>query len=446
MRNLTRISALILLTAGLGRYELAASQTRRSAAGATASAVPTFSKDVAPILYKNCTGCHRPGEIGPMSLLTYEEARPHAADMKDEIMAGHMPPWHADPRFGTFLNERRLTDQEKQTIARWADGGAPRGDAKDLPPMPQFPAGWSIGKPDAVFSMPTEYEVPATGTIEYQYFEAPTNFTEDKWVQAIEIRPGAKAVVHHVLAYCREPTPSTRPQVLRQRADLGIPAPTPPAAPPTQTSPLPRPPRRLGTLVATTAPGTNAMVFRPGSALLMKAGSTLVFQVHYTANGTPTKDRSSIGVVFAKEAPLDEMRASQFLNGRLVIPAGAPDYKVDSEVGFNDDVHLWGLFPHTHLRGTRWEYQLVYPDGRTETILSVPGYDFNWQTYYMFEKPLVIPKGSRITASAWYDNSAAKKTNPDPKSEVRWGDQTWEEMQYTGLMYTVDSARRKTGS
>jgi hypothetical protein len=150
-------------------------------------------------------------------------------------------------------------------------------------------------------------------------------------------------------------------------------------------------------------------------------------------------------MVFAKAEPADEMRAAQFVNGRFVIPAGAPDFQVDSEVGFSQDVRIWGLFPHTHLRGKRWEYTLVYPDGRTEKILSVPTYDFNWQTYYMFVEPLAIPKGSKILASAWYDNSAANKSNPDPKSDVRWGDQTWEEMQYTGLMYTVDSAHR-TGS
>jgi hypothetical protein len=435
--------------------------------------VPTFAKDVAPILYKNCTTCHRAGEIGPMPLVTYEDARPYAGDMRDQVMAGHMPPWHADPAFnGKFLNERRLSDADKQTIARWATGGAPRGDMKDMPKLPEFPTGWTIGTPDAVFPMPETFEVPANGTIEYQYFEVPTNFTEDKWVQAIEIRPGARAVVHHVLVYNREPAgPNTRPAALVPRADQGIP-PTPAQAaqlaaaaaargvpvPPGLAAPAGPPPTpppasagaviksksmpQTGRLIATTAPGTNAMTFKPGTAMLIKAGAVLVFQVHYTVSGEPAKDRSSVGMVFAKAEPADEMRAAQFVNGRFVIPAGAADFKVDSEVGFSQDVRIWGMFPHTHLRGKRWEYTLVYPDGRTEKILSVPTYDFNWQTYYMFVEPLAVPKGAKILASAWYDNSTANKSNPDPKSDVRWGDQTWEEMQYTGLMYTVDSAHK----
>jgi hypothetical protein len=430
---------------------LASGQRAVAQAPAGSGSVPTFTKDVAPILYKNCVGCHRAGEIGPMPLVTYDDARPYAADIRDEVMAGHMPPWHADRQIGKFLNARGLSDAEKATIARWADGGAPRGDAKDLPPAPGFTEGWTIGKPDAVFSIPQDYEVPASGTVAYQYFTVPTNFTEDRFVQAIEIRPGARSVVHHVLVYSREPGASTRPPVLVPPAALGRAGGAPTPAPPT-TSPAATPasgdagarPNRLGVLIATTAPGTNAMTFRPGSALAIRAGSVLTFQIHYTANGTPTKDRSSVGMVFAKTPPADEVRPGAFINTRFVIPAGARDYRVDSSIAFAEDAHIWGLFPHTHLRGTKWEYTIVYPDGRSERILSVPAYDFNWQTYYMFAEPLAAPKGSRIEASAWYDNSPNNKSNPDPKSDVRWGEQTWEEMQYTGITYTVDSQRRAT--
>jgi hypothetical protein len=397
---------------------------------------PTFAKDVAPILFRNCASCHRPGEIGPMPLLTYEDARPYAGMIKEKVLGGQMPPWHADPTHGKFLNERRLSDAEKATIARWVDAGAPAGNKADMPARPAFPEGWSIGTPDAIVTMPAEFEVPATGEIEYQYIEVPTNFTEDKWVQAIEIRPGARHVVHHVLVYSREPTPSTRPQVLRPRADLAIPAPPP------RPDGQPRPRRQLGGLIATTAPGTNAQVFRPGTAIRIAAGAVLTFQMHYTAMGHAAKDRSSVGFVFARQEPAQEIRVSQFLNGRFVIPAGAADHRVDSEIAFSEGVHVWGLFPHTHLRGKRWEYRLVHPDGRSEVILSVPKYDFNWQTYYLFAEPLAIPSGARIEASAWYDNSSGNASNPDPKSEVRWGDQTWEEMQYTGLLYTVDRLKR----
>jgi hypothetical protein len=396
------------------------------------AAVPTFSKDIAPILYKNCVTCHRPGEIAPMSLLTFEDARPYAKAIRDEVVEGHMPPWHADPAHGTFLNERRLTEADKQTIVRWANGGSPKGDPKDLPPIPSFPEGWTIGRPDAVFSMPAEYEVPAEGVVEYQYFEVPTNFTADKWIQAIEIRPGTRRVVHHVLVYAREPGPSTRPNVLKLRSDLDIPRRAPAEGQPR------RQPRRLGSLIATTAPGTNAMIFRPGTALQIKAGAVLTFQVHYTTDGEAAKDRSNVGMIFAKEPPAQEIRSYHFINGQLAIPAGAADHRVGSEVGFTQDVTVWGLFPHTHLRGKSWEYRLVLPDGRSRVILSVPRYDFNWQTYYMFAEPLKVPAGGRIEATAVYDNSAANRSNPDAKVEVRWGDQTWEEMQYTGITYSVD--------
>ena len=396
-------------------------------------AAPTYTKDIAPILFKNCTGCHRPGEIGPMSLLSYADVRPYAASIKEEIEGGHMPPWHAEAPAGTFLNDRRLTDAEKATLVRWVDAGAPRGDEKDMPAPPRYTEGWTIGQPDAVFPLPQPFDVPASGTIEYQYFEVPTNFTEDKWIQAMELRPEARAVVHHILVYAREPEGSgpARPRVLVPRRDQASPEPAP------QPAAERRPQRRLGALIGTMAPGWQAMVFQPGTAMQIRAGAVLTFQLHYTAIGKPMKDRSSVGFVFAKEAPATEMRAGSFINGQFVIPAGASGHRVDAEVGFAEDARIWGIFPHTHLRGTKWEYRLIHPDGRSEMILDVPRYDFNWQTYYMFAKPLAVSKGSRIVSSAWYDNSTKNPHNPDARMDVRWGDQTWEEMQYSGLMYTV---------
>jgi hypothetical protein len=453
-KTLVGLGASLALVGGL---VVAASAGSDQAASQSA---PTFSKDVAPILFKNCTGCHRPGDIAPMSLLTYDDARPYAQAIKDEVSAGHMPPWHAEAPSGTFLNERRLTDAEKQTLLRWVDAGAPRGNDRDLPPAPPVPSnGWSIGQPDVVFSMPQEYTVPARGTIEYQYFEVPTGFTEDKWIQAIEIRPGALSVVHHVLVYAREPEGlPARPRILSTRRDLQAPAPAAAAAAaaaaagrgqagagrgqagsgrPAGQSPQSQ--RRLGSLIATMAPGTNTQTFRPGTALQVRAGAVLTFQMHYTANGTETRDRSQIAFVFSKTPPASEMRAGSFVNVRLMIPAGAPEHQVDAEISFAEDALVWGLLPHTHLRGIRWAYRLVYPDGRVESILSVPRYDFNWQTYYMFAKPLAVPRGARIESSAWYDNSTKNASNPDPKVDVRWGDQTWEEMQYTGILYTAQT-------
>jgi hypothetical protein len=407
-------------------------------AGALGAAEPqvTFSRDVAPILYKHCATCHRKGEIAPMSLLTYEEARPWAKSIRDKVGEGAMPPWHADPAHGRFKNDRRLSPQEKDVLVRWAAGGAAKGDPKDLPPLPRFAEGWTIGEPDAVVSPPAAFSIPDDGQVPYQYFEVPTGFTEDRWIQAIEVRPGNRAVVHHVLVFCREPNPEPRELAFRTLipdvAAAAAPAPAPdPSARPTVT------PGRRGSLLATTAPGMNATVFPKGAAMLVKAGSVLTFQMHYTTNGEATSDRSSIGFVFAKQAPEVEVRASAFTNGRLVIPAGAPDHAVESGVSFNYDVTLYSIFPHTHVRGKSWDYKLTYPDGRSETLLSVPKYDFNWQTDYVFEKPLRLPQGTLLKAVARYDNSARNPSNPDPKAEVRWGEQTWEEMFVGYMMYTT---------
>ena len=392
------------------------------------AAIPTFSKEVAPILFKNCAACHRPGDIAPMSLLTYESARPWAKSIREQVAAGNMPPWHASQPHGVFSNDRRLNEKDKDTLIRWADGGAPKGDPQDLPPAPKFAEGWEIGTPDAVISMPKEFEVAESGTIAYQFFEAPTNFTEDKWVQAIEVRPGARSVVHHVLVFCREPGARRGPAFTQVEPKIpGVAA----------QRELP------GSLIATMAPGTNAMIYKPGTAMRIKAGATFAFQVHYTANGTAARDRTSVGLIFAKRPPQQEIRNSAFVNPLFVIPPGADNQQVDSAIQFTEDSHIWALFPHTHLRGKSWEYRLVYPDGRAEVVLSVPKYDFNWQTYYLFSKPIAVPKGTRLEATARYDNSVANKWNPDPKATVRWGPQTWEEMQYSGITYSVDEPQHE---
>ena len=408
---------------------------------------PTFARDVAPILYANCTTCHHPGGLGPFSLLDYDSTVKNVSEMREAVSKGAMPPWHADGPHGVFRNDRRLSAADKETIIRWIDGGAKPGDLSELPRRPEYPTKWAIGEPDAIVSMPEEFNVPASGTIEYQYFSVPTGFTEDKWVQAIELKPGAREVVHHVIVYAKSPPPPTPPaqvsppvrpsgpRLFVTNPAHGIPKDAP------RIDTLHAPPAQIGTIIGTTAPGTNVMEFAKGTALRLRAGTILTFQMHYTARGHEMHDRTSVGFRFAKEMPDEEVYASQFLNGSLLLPAGAKDVAVPSEIGVTQPVRLWGMLPHTHLRGTRWQYKLERPDGTSEVILDVPRYDFNWQTYYLFDKPLDIPAGGRITATAWYDNSVGNKDNPDPGKDVRWGDQTWEEMQYTGFLYSVPSRR-----
>jgi hypothetical protein len=418
---------------GLALLATAIASRGLQAAPQATDSVPTFTSHVAPILYANCVTCHRPGEIAPMSLITYQEVRPWARAITRKIADGSMPPWHADAPAGTFSNERTLTAEEKSTLERWAAAGAPEGDPKALTPPPTFADGWRIGTPDAIFAMQEDYPVPAKGTIEYEHFYIPTNFGEVKWLKAIEARPGNRALVHHILVFYEAPPESAAPMpaVQPNRDDSRIQV---------RRGPGNRPPRETGfpsRLLATYAPGTDAQVFPAGTALRLAPGGLLHLQVHYTANGTAGTDRSKVGVIFAKEPPADEMRAGQFINAQFTIPPGAVDHSVTTDLRVLQDVTLRGLFPHTHVRGRRWSYTLELPDGTKRPLLSVPKYDFNWQTYYMFREPIAVPKGARIVSTAWYDNSAANKSNPDPTIAVKWGDQTWEEMQYTGILYSV---------
>jgi len=421
---------------------------------AARSADPTFAEDVAPILYSNCTTCHHPGGLGPFSLIDYDSAKAKVDEMHDAVEARYMPPWHAEGPHGVFRNDRRLSDADRQTILRWIEAGAKPGELSKLPPKPEYPDAWAMGTPDAVVAMPEEFTIPASGTVEYQYFQVPTNFTEDKWVQAIEIMPGAREVVHHVLVYARAPRPAAATAPPPAPRQAGTPAPQPlflrnpaygiPDDPP-RLDTLHAPPRQMGGLVASLAPGMTMMEFPKGTAMRIRAGTVLTFQMHYTAHGHEMKDRTRLAFRFAKSPPDEEIFASQFTNGSFTIPAGAKDVAIPSEITATRPVRIWGLLPHTHLRGTRWRYTLEKPDGTSSVILDVPHYDFKWQTYYLFAQPLEIPAGGKVSSMAWYDNSASNKSNPDPTKDVKWGDQTWEEMQYTGYLYSVPSPRATPG-
>ena len=395
------------------------------AGAASIPSTPTYYKDVLPILQARCQGCHRPGEAAPMSFLTYQDTRPWAKAIREAVLSRKMPPWLADPHYGKFANDRSLTRAEMDTLAAWAASGAAAGNPKDAPAPASFVNGWAIGKPDVVFEMPNEFQVPAAGTIQYQYIVIPSGFTEDRWVQIAEARPGNRKLVHHIIAFVRPPgskwMKDAKPGVpfVPQRTERGS----------------GRNSREEGDgdvtsteLLVGFAPGLPPTQLGPGQAKLVKAGSDFVFQMHYTASGTAGTDRSRIGLIFAKEKPKERIFTSNATNNKFVIPPGDPNYQVESSIEIAQDTRLIDLMPHMHLRGKDFEYRAVYPTGETQVLLRVPRYDFNWQLYYYPQEPIVLPKGTRIECTAHFDNSPNNPANPDATKEVKWGDQSWQEM------------------
>jgi len=361
---------------------------------------PTFTKDVAPIFYKSCIECHRATMFAPMSLTSYEDARPYLRAIKQRVTARTMPPWGSDMPHGVFRNDPRLSDQEVQTIVSWIDGGAPKGDMADMPKMPALAEGWTIGTPDAVFSMTEDYKIPAAGTIQYLYIRIPVNLPEDRWYTAVEIKPSARGHVHHIIAY-------TEPH-----SD----APT-------------KPGNTFGpTNITGVSPNKPGLVFEPGIAKLLRAGHDIILQMHYTTNGTEATDRTQVGFVFAREPPKQLHVTGLAVQPRFVIPAGDANAEVKAAAEIKQDLIMTSLTPHMHVRGKDMTYTATYPDGTSEVLLRVPKYDFNWQITYELATPKRLPAGTKIDVVAHYDNSPGNKYNPDPTKDVKWGDQTWEEM------------------
>jgi peroxiredoxin len=369
----------------------------------------TYSKQIARIFQKNCQECHRPGEIGPFSLTSYGQAKGWADMIRETVGDGRMPPWYADPRYGKFANDRRMSKEDKDTLLAWIDQGCPKGDPKDLPPKKDWYEGWWIGKPDAVFTMQEEFTVPAEpgkGGIPYKFFTVPTNFAEDRWIQAAEARPGNRAVVHHIIV-----TVSSPGEVRGQGR------------------------RGTGGYLVGIAPGEEPLVLPPGMAKKLPKGANLTFQMHYTANGVEQKDRSSVGLIFSKEPPTHAVKTAAISASQLEIPAGDPNYKVVSSASYDKETLILSLMPHMHLRGKDFEYRVEYPNGKSEVILSAPRYDFSWQMRYVFADPVRMPAGSKVVCTAHFDNSKNNRNNPDPTITVRWGPQTWDEMMIGWMQY-----------
>jgi hypothetical protein len=379
----------------------------------TAGEPVTYTRHVARILQEHCQECHRPGEAGPFSLLTYKDAADWSAALREAVAERRMPPWHADPAHGRFRNARRLSDADRTTLLAWVDQGCPEGQASDLPPPRTFVRGWRIGKPDVVFTMKDAVAVPAQappGGIPYKFLIVTEPFAEEKWVQAVECRPGAAGVVHHITAFLV--APGTDPvrwakrthlrQLLNSYSDDGF----------------------LGGY----GPGEDPFVLPPGQAKRIPKGARIAFELHYTPNGTATEDRSRVGLVYAKQPPQHPVYTGSAMQPLLLIPPGAADHRVVAKRTFERPAMLLSLCPHMHLRATAACFTLIRPDGRREVLLSVPRYDFNWQTNYYLAEPLPVPKGSTIEFVVHYDNSAANPNNPNPAKYVSWGEQSWDEM------------------
>jgi hypothetical protein len=389
----------------------------------------SFYKDVLPILQKHCQECHRPGEIAPMPLLTYTQGRPWAKAIKEAVVTEKMPPWFADPKYGHFANDRRLSTAEIKTLVSWSDTGAAEGDKNDAPAPRAFQDGWNI-KPDMIIEMPKDFHVAATGTINYQNFLVKVNFPTDTWVVAAEMRAGNPKVVHHMRAVVRHPGS-------KWMADA-IPG------DPYETVSMANEGAGTGTeLLGKYNPGLGAQSFdMNGSAKFVPKGSDIVFNIHYTSIGSAATDRSRVGLVFAKNEPMKRYWVSPGTPAafNLAIPAGERHAEVVSEATVGvDNAMLAYIQPHLHMRGTDYELRLVDRAGESTTVFKGK-WNFDWQLGYQLEKPIAIPRGTRIVAIAHYDNSVNNKYNPDPGSEVLWGDQNWQEMQAGFLGLIVDKS------
>lgn len=410
-----------------------------------AADAPTFHKDVLPILRTHCQQCHRPGEIGPMPLVTYKDARPWAKAIRESVLSRKMPPWHADAAVGKFANDNSLNVAQTNLIARWVDAGAPEGDSADAPPAPpKRPEGWNIGTPDRVLAPPRPYEVPASGTVEYLYLIVPTGFTADRWVQALEVRPGNRAVVHHAAIHLRPPSsnwlrsyPAGKYFVPREQA----------AGKPASGGGLPSSAgaTMLDERLAGYVPGKSVDSFPVGQARLIPAGSDLVFILHYNPNGKATTDLTHLGLVFSKSPPSERVYKAAAVNSGIVIPPGAPAHREEASRTVYSPCRLLSMRPHMHLRGKSIEFRAVYPSGEREILLRLPRYDFNWQLEYILDKPRLLPPGTRLEVTGVYDNSPNNRSNPDPTVEVRWGDQSWEEM-LAGFFELAFDARLDLGA
>lgn len=423
LKRLTSGSALVLFLLIATLIAVVVCSAAARAQQNDAAVAPTFYRNVLPILQQHCQACHRAGEIAPMPLVTYAQTRRFAKQVKFNVTHRVMPPWFADPCCGHFSNDPSLTAKEIATLAAWVDAGAPAGNPRDAPPPRHWASGWIIPRPDEVVKMPTPVSIPASGDVEYTYEIVPTHFTKDEWAQMSEIRPSSRANVHHAVVYVRPPNSKWL-----EHAPIGVPF---------TASTLKNPLDQRGAkwtdseVLLVYAPGSSPDNWPAGMAKFIPAGSDLVFQMHYITKGRATTDQTSIGLVFAKQPPTKRVLTLQLTNDWFIIPPNDPDYRAEVHGTIPNDCLLLSFFPHMHLRGKKFEYNIIHPNGTpggaVQTLLRV-NYNFYWQLSYRLAKPLFLKAGTELQAVAWFDNSKGNPHNPDPDVAVRWGDQTYDEM------------------
>lgn len=374
----------------------------------------TYSKHIARIIHDNCTICHRPGQVGPFSLTKYAHAKAFAKEIKAHTQARIMPPWKAEDGFGTFKNNRRLTDEEIALISRWVADGMPKGDDSELPPAPRFNDEWILGEPDLVVEMPEEYTLGAEGEDDYRHFIIPTNLGEDKYVTAIDVRPGNRKIVHHVIAYV---------DVTGKARELDAKDPGP-----GYTS-FGSPGFKVTSMLGGWAPGTMPEQSPKGTGFLLPNKGDVVLQVHYYRSGTVEKDRTKVGLYFSKTPKTVRIHTGLAINNRFKIPAGADNYKVVANWTVKTPLYAFSVYPHMHLLGKEMKVTAILPNGEEKKVIWIKNWDFNWQTSYVFREPMHLPAGTVVRAVAYYDNSKGNPNNPNnPPQVVGWGERTSDEM------------------
>jgi hypothetical protein len=346
-----------------------------------------------------------------MPLMTYEQARPWAKAIKSAVVQCKMPPWPINPHYGKFSNYRSLSQEQIDLLTAWVDNGALEGSLADAPKPRTCVDGWNIPTPDAVIEMPMAFEMPATGRVEYQYIVVPTGFTEDKWVQMAEARPSDRTITHHAQIFIREPGSKW---LANQKP--GVPL------------PLANSSSMGSEILAIYTPGMVPDVYKPGTAKLIPAGSDLVFQMHYKGSRKPGSDRTRLDLVFAKEPPKERVFTMLGANVGISIPPGDPNYKAETIIPIAQAMTLLTLFPHLHLRGKAFQFELIQPNGEAETLLKVDNWSLNWQLSYKLAEPIALRPGMKVRVTGWWDNSLNNPANPDPNKNVTWGEQSWEEM------------------